>query len=179
LALVVVYLVGVAQSRSWLDPLIFLFSVPLGLIGVVWILWLTGTTLNIESMMGIIVMIGIVISNAILLIDFANQRRRSGEPLRKAVVEAARIRMRPILMTALATVVGLLPVALALESGSKASAPLARAVIGGLTASTFMTLFVVPSVYEFFYSRRKDDGHSEPNRKEKPEQNPVQHPAPG
>ncbi len=156
LAVVVIYLVGVAQGRSWLDPFIFLFSVPMGLIGVVWILWATNTTINIESLMGVIVMIGIVISNAILLIDFANVRRLQGMELRKAAVEAARIRMRPILMTALATVAGLLPVAMKLESGSSAAAPLARTVIGGLSVSTVMTLFLVPALWELFYSRKKE-----------------------
>jgi multidrug efflux pump subunit AcrB len=152
LAVVVVYLVGVAQSSSWLDPLIFLFSVPMGLIGVAWMLWATHTTINIESMMGVIVMIGIVVSNAILLIDFANERRRAGHSLRDAAVDAARIRMRPILMTSLATVAGLAPLALKLEAGSAASAPLARSVIGGLTVSLVMTLFLVPSLWELFYS---------------------------
>jgi HAE1 family hydrophobic/amphiphilic exporter-1 len=155
LAIIVVYLVGVAQASSWLDPFIFLFSVPMGLIGVAWILWATGTTINIESLMGVIVMIGIVISNAILLIDFANARRNQGMALRQAAVEAARIRMRPILMTALATVAGLLPVAMKLETGSAASAPLARSVIGGLTVSTAMTLFLVPAVWELFYSWKR------------------------
>ena len=152
LAVLVVYLVGVAQGRSWLDPFIFLFSVPMGMIGVVWMLWVTDTTINIESMMGVIVMIGIVVSNAILLIDFANERRREGQPLRQAAVEAARIRMRPILMTSLATVAGLTPLAMKLEAGSAASAPLARSVIGGLTVSLVMTLFLVPSLWELFYS---------------------------
>jgi hydrophobic/amphiphilic exporter-1 (mainly G- bacteria), HAE1 family len=152
LAVLVVYLVGVAQGRSWLDPFIFLFSVPMGMIGVVWMLWATHTTINIESMMGVIVMIGIVVSNAILLIDFANARRREGQPLRPAAVEAARIRMRPILMTSLATVAGLAPLAMKLEAGNAASAPLARSVIGGLTVSLVMTLFLVPSLWELFYS---------------------------
>ena len=155
LAVVVVYLVGVAQSSSWLDPLIFLFSVPMGLIGVAWMLWATHTTINVESMMGVIVMIGIVVSNAILLIDFANERRLAGHPLREAAVEAARIRMRPILMTSLATVAGLAPLAMALESGSEASAPLARSVIGGLAVSLVMTLFLVPSLWELFYSLKQ------------------------
>jgi HAE1 family hydrophobic/amphiphilic exporter-1 len=124
----------------------------MGLIGVVWMLWATNTTVNIESMMGVIVMIGIVHSNAILLIDFANERRHQGMPLRQAAVEAARIRMRPILMTTLATLAGLLPVAMKLEAGSEASAPLARTVIGGLSISTAMTLFLVPALWELFYS---------------------------
>lgn len=154
MAVVLLYLVMVAQFRSFLDPFIIMFAVPTGLIGVIWTLLATGTTLNIESFMGIIAMVGIVVSNSILLVDFANQRRRGGEELRRAVVEASRIRMRPILMTALATVVGLLPIALKLGAGSEASAPLARAAIGGLVVSTIFTLVLVPAVYEMFYARR-------------------------
>jgi multidrug efflux pump subunit AcrB len=154
MALLLLYLVMVAQFRSFLDPVIIMFAVPMGLIGVVWILYLSGTTLNIESFMGTIMMVGIVVSNSILLVDFANQRVRQGEPLRLAVVNASRIRMRPILMTALATLAGLAPLALALERGSEASAPLARAAIGGLAVSTVFTLFLVPAVYELLYSRR-------------------------
>jgi HAE1 family hydrophobic/amphiphilic exporter-1 len=154
MALVLLYLVMVAQFRSFLDPFIIMFSVPMGLIGVVAVLLATGTTLNIESCMGTIVMVGIVVSNSILLVDFANQRRREGAELRRAVVEAAQTRMRPILMTALATVVGLLPIALKLGAGSEASAPLARAAVGGLGVSTVLTLVLVPAVYELFYARR-------------------------
>ena len=155
LAVVLLYLVMVAQFRSFLDPFIIMFAVPMGLIGVIWTLWATNTTLNIESFMGIIVMVGIVVSNSILLVDFANERRRQGEPLRHAVINSARIRMRPILMTALATVAGLMPIALKLGEGSEASAPLARAAVGGLAVSTALTLFLVPSIYEFFYARRE------------------------
>jgi HAE1 family hydrophobic/amphiphilic exporter-1 len=155
MALVLLYLVMVAQFRSFLDPFIIMFAVPMGLIGVVAVLLATGTTLNIESCMGTIVMVGIVVSNSILLVDFANQRRREGVPLRRAVVEATRIRMRPILMTALATVFGLLPIALKLGEGSEASAPLARAAVGGLAVSTVLTLVLVPVVYELLYARRE------------------------
>jgi len=154
MAVILLYLVMVAQFASFLDPFIIMFAVPMGLIGVIWTLWMTNTTLNIESFMGIIVMVGIVVSNSILLVDFANQRRRDGQELRRAVVESARIRMRPILMTALATVAGLMPIALELGAGSEASAPLARAAVGGLVVSTAFTLFLVPSVYELFYSWR-------------------------
>jgi hydrophobic/amphiphilic exporter-1 (mainly G- bacteria), HAE1 family len=154
MAVLLLYLVMVAQFASFLDPFIIMFAVPLGLIGVFWTLWLTGTTLNIQSFMGIIVMVGIVVSNSILLVDFANQRRREGQELRRAVVESARIRMRPILMTALATVAALMPIALKLGAGSEASAPLARAAVGGLVVSTAFTLLLVPSVYELFYSWR-------------------------
>ena len=155
MAVVLLYLVMVAQFKSFLDPFIIMFAVPMGLIGVIWTLILTGTTLNIESFMGIIVMVGIVVSNAILLVDFANQRLREGEPLREAVVRAARIRMRPIIMTAMATVVGLMPMALKLGAGSEASAPLARTAVGGLIVSTVFTLVLVPALYELFYSRRQ------------------------
>jgi HAE1 family hydrophobic/amphiphilic exporter-1 len=153
MAVVLLYLVMVAQFRSFLDPFIIMFAVPMGLIGVVWTLYLTGTTLNIESFMGIIAMVGIVVSNAILLVDFANRRFRGGEELRMAIIESAKIRMRPILMTTLATVVGLMPMALKLGAGSEASAPLARAAAGGLAVSTLLTLFLVPALYEIFYSR--------------------------
>jgi HAE1 family hydrophobic/amphiphilic exporter-1 len=155
LAVVLLYLVMVAQFRSFLDPLIIMFAVPMGLIGVIWTLWATSTTLNIESFMGIVVMVGIVVSNSILLVDFANERRKQNQPLRRAVIESARIRMRPILMTALATVAGLMPIALKLGEGSEASAPLARAAVGGLTVSTILTLVLVPCVYEFFYGRQQ------------------------
>lgn len=152
MAVVLLYLVMVAQFRSFLDPFIIMFAVPMGLIGVVWTLYLTGTTLNIESFMGIIAMVGIVVSNAILLVDFANRRFRGGEELRSAIIGSAKIRMRPILMTTLATVVGLMPMALKLGAGSEASAPLARAAAGGLAVSTLLTLFLVPALYEIFYS---------------------------
>jgi multidrug efflux pump subunit AcrB len=127
----------------------------MGFIGVVLVLLATGTTLNIESFMGTIVMVGIVVSNSILLVDFANQRYRGGQELRRAVVESARIRMRPILMTALATVAGLMPIALKIGEGSEASAPLARAAVGGLGVSTVLTLILVPAIYELLYSRRR------------------------
>ncbi|HJU27935.1 MAG TPA: efflux RND transporter permease subunit, partial [Candidatus Binataceae bacterium] len=149
IAVILVYLVMVAQFRSFLDPFIVMFAVPMGLIGVIWVLWATNTTLNIESFMGIIYMVGIAVSNAILLVDFANERRRQGDDLRKATVISARVRMRPIMITALATVVGLLPIALT----SEASAPLARAAIGGLAVSTILALVLVPCMYELLYSR--------------------------
>ncbi len=155
MAVILLYLVMVAQFKSFLDPVIIMFAVPMGLIGVIWTLLLTGTTLNIESFMGIIVMVGIVVSNSILLVDFANQRFRGGQELRRAVIESARIRMRPILMTALATVAGLLPIALKIGEGSEASAPLARAAVGGLAVSTLLTLILVPVIYERLYSKRR------------------------
>jgi HAE1 family hydrophobic/amphiphilic exporter-1 len=155
LAAILLYLVLVAQFRSFLDPFIIMFAVPMGLSGVILMLWITGTTLNIESYMGVIVMIGIVVSNSILLVDFANERRRAGTPVRDSIVEAARIRMRPILMTALATIMALVPIALKLGTSSGTSTPLARAALGGLLVSTIFTLVLVPCIYETFYGRRR------------------------
>ncbi|MCI0363445.1 MAG: efflux RND transporter permease subunit, partial [Phycisphaerales bacterium] len=141
LAAVLIYLIMVAQFRSFLDPFIIMFAVPLGIIGVLVILAATGTTLNVQSFMGVIFMIGIAVSNSILLVEFANRlRRERGLSTVDAAIESGNVRLRPILMTSLAAVVGLIP--LALHAGD-ATMPLARAVIGGLTASTVLTLFVV------------------------------------
>jgi CzcA family heavy metal efflux pump len=147
LATVLVYLVMVAQFRSFLDPFIIMFAVPLGLIGVIGILLVTGTTVNIQSFMGVIFMVGIAVSNSILLVEFANRLMDNGLPLRDAVIQAGGIRLRPILMTSLAAIIGLLPMALGAGRGAEANMPLARAVIGGLTISTLLTLMVVPVLY--------------------------------
>lgn len=147
MAVALVYLVMVAQFRSFLDPLIILFAVPLGIIGVIAALLLTGTTLNIQSYIGTIFMVGIAVSNSVLLVEFANRLRAEGVAPLEAVVRACGIRLRPILMTALAAVVALLPMAFHLETGSEANVPLARAVVGGLAVSTLLTLFVVPALY--------------------------------
>ncbi len=148
LAGVLIYLIMVAQFRSFLDPFIIMFAVPLGIIGVLVILAATGTTLNIQSFMGVIFMIGIAVSNSILLVEFANRlRHEQGLSSLEAAIEAGSVRLRPIVMTSLAAVVGLIP--LALHAGD-ATMPLARAVIGGLTASTMLTIFVVPCLYVIF-----------------------------
>jgi CzcA family heavy metal efflux pump len=147
MAVALVYLVMVAQFRSFLDPLIILMAVPLGVAGVIAILLLTGTTLNIQSYIGTIFMVGIAVSNSVLLVEFANRLRAEGTPAAEAVVRASAIRLRPILMTSIAAVVGLLPLAIRFGTGAEATVPLARAVVGGLTVSTFLTLFVVPALY--------------------------------
>lgn len=147
LAMILIYLVMVGLFRSYLDPFIIMFAVPLGFIGVIWILLLTDTSLNVESLIGTLMMIGIVVSNSVLLVDFANARLREGLPLEEAVIDAGRMRIRPILMTSLATVIGLAPMALGIGEGSETNMPLARAVIGGLTISTFMTLFFIPVLH--------------------------------
>ena len=115
---------------------------------------LTGTTLNIQSLMGVVMLQGMVVSNSILIVDFSNVLRSEGHSVREAVADACRIRLRPILMTSLATIVGLLPMALKLETGSEAYAPLALAIIGGLTSSIILTIFVVPAAYLLIYQHR-------------------------
>jgi multidrug efflux pump subunit AcrB len=130
-----------------------MFSVPMGIPGVIVVLYLTNTTISTSSLMGIIMMLGIVVSNGVLLVDYTNVLRRRGLNLATAVVTASRTRLRPILMTSLATVVGLMPMALGLGTGSETNAPLARAVVGGLTVSTILTLFLVPTVYAMLEER--------------------------
>lgn len=147
LATLLVYLLLVAQFQSFSDPLLILLAVPTGLTGVLLILFLTGTTLNVMSLMGVVMMVGIVVSNSILIVEFTNRLRREGRPLREAVSLACRVRLRPVLMTSLATLIGLLPLALKLGTGAEAYAPLARAIIGGLTVSVVLTVFIVPAAY--------------------------------
>ncbi len=148
LSLVLVYMVMACLYESLWDPFIVMFSVPLSLIGLVLILFLTRTSFNIQSGIGALMLGGIVVNNAILLVDTTNLlRRRDGMPLRKAVEEAGRRRMRPILMTSLTTILGLLPMAIGIGEGGEVQAPLARAVIGGLSSATFITLLVIPTVY--------------------------------
>ncbi len=145
LAATLIYLIMVALFRSFLDPFIIMMAVPLGIIGVLIILYLTGTTLNVQSFMGVIFTVGIDVSNSILLVEFANRlRRERGLSVSEAAIESATVRLRPILMTSLAAVIGLLPMALA---SGEANTALARAVIGGVVASTLLTRFVVPCLY--------------------------------
>ena len=151
LAIVLVYAVMASQYESLRDPFIIMFSVPLASIGVVLALKLTGTTFSLQAYIGVIMLAGIVVSNAILLVDYTNVlRRRDGLALRAAVEQAGRTRLRPILMTTLTTILGLVPMALAIGEGSELQAPLARVVIGGLIASTLITLVFVPTMYTLF-----------------------------
>lgn len=160
LAIVLVYVVMASQFQSLLDPFIIMFTVPLGIIGVFWILFLTGTTLSVTSFQGIIVMVGIVVSNGVLLVDYTNRLRMHGMPLEQAVIRGGRTRLKPILMTSLATVLGLIPMALGV-GGESTQAPLAIAVIGGLTVSTTLTLFLVPVLYTIFEEKFKREMKSE------------------
>jgi HAE1 family hydrophobic/amphiphilic exporter-1 len=154
LALVLVYMVLACQYESLRDPLVVMFSVPLAAIGVLVMLFLTKTTLNVQSYIGCIMLGGIVVNNAILLVDQAGRLIHDGMRTRDAVIEAGRRRLRPILMTTLTTILGLLPLALGIGEGSDAQAPLARAVVGGLTGSTLITLVLIPAVYSLFHSSR-------------------------
>ena len=153
LSVVLVYLVLVAQFASWSDPFIILLAVPPGLAGVLLFLLATGTTLNVMSLMGVVMMVGIVVSNSILIVEFARHMHHEGKPLKEAVSVASRLRLRPILMTSLATILGLIPMAMKLGTGSEAYAPLARAIIGGLLVSVVVTVYLVPTAYLLVHRR--------------------------
>jgi multidrug efflux pump subunit AcrB len=154
LAVVLLYLILVAQFRSFLDPFIILLAVPPGLSGVIVTLYLSGTTVNVMSLMGVIMLVGISVSNSILIVEFTHHLESEGMNVREAVAMACRVRLRPVLMTSLATIIGMLPMALKLGAGSEAYAPLARAILGGLTISVMLTVFLVPAGYLLVYGRR-------------------------
>lgn len=154
LSIVLLYLILVAQFRSFVDPLIILLAVPLGITGVLLILYLAGTTLNVQSLMGVVMMVGIVVSNSILIVEFTHRLLEEGMPVRRAVAEACRVRLRPVLMTSLATIIGLMPMAMKLGTGSESYAPLAQAIIGGLALSVVFTIFLVPAAFLLVYGRR-------------------------
>jgi multidrug efflux pump subunit AcrB len=158
LSVALVYLILMAQFRSFIDPFIILTAIPPGLAGVVLILWMTGSTLNIMSLMGVIMMTGIVVSNSILIVEFSGILHKRGMGLQEAVIEACKVRLRPILMTSLATLLGLIPLALGIEAGSEPYAPLARAIIGGLAVSVVMTVYLVPAVYLMIHGRKEEEG---------------------
>ncbi|MBI5854624.1 MAG: efflux RND transporter permease subunit [Nitrospirae bacterium] len=160
LAVLLIYLVMVGLFRSLIDPLIILVAVPLGWIGTVLLLHVTNASVNVESMIGTLMMMGIVVSNSILLVDYANRMVRAGATAEQAVFEAGTRRIRPILMTALATILGLLPLALGFGEGNETMVPLARAVVGGLAVSTIMTLVVVPVMHSVVLARRVHTDHS-------------------
>jgi HAE1 family hydrophobic/amphiphilic exporter-1 len=149
LAIVFVYLILASQFGSFLQPLAIMLSLPLSLIGVMLALMVTRGTFNIMSMIGVIMLMGLVTKNAILLVDFANKARERGSDRRQALIDAGELRLRPIVMTTLAMIFGMLPTALALGAGAEFRAPMAHAVIGGLIASTLLTLVVVPVVYTY------------------------------
>jgi multidrug efflux pump subunit AcrB len=158
LSVLLVYLVLVAQFASWTDPVIILLAVPPGLAGVLLFLLATKTTLNVMSLMGVVMMVGIVVSNSILIVEFARHLHHEGKPLKTAVSVASRLRLRPVLMTSLATLLGLIPMALGIEAGSEQYAPLARAIIGGLLVSVVVTVYLVPAAYLIVHGKEEDAG---------------------
>lgn len=160
LALVLVFLILAAQFESFVDPLIIMFTVPLALAGALLSLWFFGQTLNIFSEIGVIVLIGIVTKNGILIVEFANQRKADGLPLKEAVIDAATRRLRPILMTSLATALGALPIALALGAASRSRVPMGITIIGGLIFSLILTLYIIPALYTYLSGRIKVPNHS-------------------
>jgi multidrug efflux pump subunit AcrB len=151
---VLLYLILVAQFRSFKDPLLIMLAIPMGFIGVLVVLPLTGSTLNVMSLMGVLMLVGISASNSILIVELAHRLEDQGSSVQDAVITSCRVRLRPILMTSLATIIGMLPMALKLGTGSEQYAPLARAIIGGLTSSVVLTIFVVPAAYLVVYGKR-------------------------
>ena len=158
LAVVLLYLILVAQFRSFVDPFIILIAVPPGISGVLMTLYLSGTTLNVMSLMGIVMLVGIAVSNSILIVEFTRHLRNEGMGVREAVALACRVRLRPVLMTSLATIIGLMPMALKLGAGSESYAPLARAILGGLAVSVALTVFLVPAAYLLIYGGKDAQG---------------------
>ena len=153
LSVALLYLILVAQFRSFIDPFVILLALPPGISGVLLALVLTGTTLNVMSLMGVVMLAGIAMSNSILIVEFAHHLRNEGHRVQEAVIESCRVRLRPILMTSLATIIGLMPMALKLGEGSESYAPLARVLIGGLTVSVLLTVFLVPAGFCLAYTR--------------------------
>jgi len=154
LSVILLYLILVAQFRSFLDPFIILLALPPGIAGVIFALLLWGTTLNVMSLMGVVMLAGIALSNSILIVEFAHHLIKHGRDVRDSIVTSCRVRLRPILMTSLATLIGLLPMALKLGEGSESYAPLAQALIGGLTMSVLLTIFLVPAGFYLAYRNR-------------------------
>ncbi|HEX3742524.1 MAG TPA: efflux RND transporter permease subunit [Bryobacteraceae bacterium] len=155
ISFVLLILILIAQFRSFIDPLLIMLAIPMGFIGVLIILPLTHTTLNVMSLMGVLMLIGIADSNSILIVDFAHKLEDQGLPVLDAVVTACRVRLRPILMTSLATIIGMIPMAMKLGEGGEQYTPMARAIIGGLTSSVILTVFIVPAAYLLVYRRRR------------------------
>ncbi|MDP6929498.1 MAG: efflux RND transporter permease subunit, partial [Planctomycetota bacterium] len=158
---ILVYLVMVAQFRSFLLPLVILLTVPLGLIGVVPVLWLTGTSVSVPAFMGLILMVGIVVQYSILVVEFAARLQRQGTPMHEAILAAARDRLRPVLMTSLTTCFALIPMAIGMGRGSEANIPLARAIIGAVIGGMLLSLLVVPSIYSILGRWVKPDREQE------------------
>ncbi len=155
ISFILLFLILIAQFRSFVDPLLIMLAIPMGFVGVLIILPLTHTTLNVMSLMGVLMLIGIADSNSILIVDFAHKLEEQGLSVQDAVVTACRVRLRPILMTLLATIIGMIPMAMKLGEGGEQYTPMARAIIGGLTTSVLLTIFIVPAAYLLVYGRKQ------------------------
>jgi multidrug efflux pump subunit AcrB len=155
ISFVLLILILIAQFRSFIDPILIMLAIPMGFVGVLIILPLTHTTLNVMSLMGVLMLIGIADSNSILIVDFAHRLEEQGMPVLDAVVTACRVRLRPILMTTLATIIGMIPMAMKLGEGGEQYTPMARAIIGGLASSVLLTIFIVPAAYLLVYGGRR------------------------
>jgi len=154
ISFILLFLILVAQFKSWIDPFLIMLAIPMGFVGVLIILPLTHTTLNVMSLMGVLMLIGIADSNSILIVDFAHKLEEQGLSVSDAVITACRVRLRPILMTSLATIIGMIPMAMKLGEGGEQYTPMARAIIGGLTSSVILTVFIVPAAYLLVYGRK-------------------------
>jgi multidrug efflux pump subunit AcrB len=154
-AILLVYLLIVVNFQSWLDPFIIITALPGALAGICWMLLFTHTTLNVPSLTGAIMSVGVATSNSILMVSFAREQMAEGKQAREAALEAGFVRMRPVIMTALAMIIGMVPMAVGLGEGGEQNAPLGRAVIGGLLFATFATLFFVPCVFSIIHGRRE------------------------
>jgi HAE1 family hydrophobic/amphiphilic exporter-1 len=157
ISFILLFLILVAQFKSFIDPFLIMLAIPMGFVGVLIILPLTHTTLNVMSLMGVLMLIGIADSNSILIVDFAHKLEEQGMSVADAIVTACRVRLRPILMTSLATIIGMIPMAMKLGEGGEQYTPMARAIIGGLTSSVLLTVFIVPAAYLLVYGRRKQN----------------------
>jgi multidrug efflux pump subunit AcrB len=154
LSFVLLFLILTAQFKSFVDPFLIMLAIPMGFVGVLIILPLTHSTLNVMSLMGVLMLVGIADSNSILIVDFAHKLETQGLTPTDAVITACRVRLRPILMTSLATIIGMIPMALKLGTGAEQYAPMAKAIIGGLTSSVLLTIFIVPAAYLLVYGKR-------------------------
>ena len=154
ISFLLLYLILTAQFKSFVDPFLIMLAIPMGFVGVLIILPLTGSTLNVMSLMGVLMLVGIADSNSILIVDFAHNLEKQGLSPADAVITACRVRLRPILMTSLATIIGMIPMALKLGTGAEQYAPMAKAIIGGLTSSVVLTIFIVPAAYLLVYGKR-------------------------
>jgi multidrug efflux pump subunit AcrB len=163
ISFVLLFLILTAQFKSFVDPFLIMLAIPMGFVGVLIILPLTGSTLNVMSLMGVLMLVGIADSNSILIVDFAHNLEKQGLSAKDAVITACRVRLRPILMTSLATIIGMIPMALKLGTGAEQYAPMAKAIIGGLTSSVVLTIFIVPAAYLLIYGKRGEKNSPNPS----------------